>query len=532
MVVMISRFYKFFCITKGEREFKKFIKAKSEKHFKNFPYGNLILVEGNQTSTNMIALATLLPILKNRYRANVVSYYTEPDKSTIQKMTNRVRYRFSIMRTISSKRAQFINSLRTQSPYLERFIKNIDLQNLTKFDFERIKYREILIGDLVYDNYLRKTKKLTLQLDDPDLVNYLIETCTYLDFFLDFIPKNNVKVVVVTHMVYNFALPARVGLFFGLDVFLCNAEVLFRVTNENYYAFDTHKHYPKLFSRVDKSRKFLYLNDAEVRLKSRLMGNLSDLPYFYSPLTPVTYNSREFESIRKAKFLVALHDFSDSPHFFGFFLFPDFYEWLKAIGEFSLENDVDFLIKPHPNSLFNQIDVINEILENFPNLSLINSNITNYQLGQLELNGCLTVYGTIAHEMAYMGIPVVNACVNNPHAGYQFSFTPKSIAEWQSILRTLVENKIEIDHTQILEYYAMNYLHHPISWILDNFSIFLTKVGSYREPDSNKTYQTFHLPEFAYNFENLQNSIQKFIESSDLRFSYNHSIISGNRLTK
>ena len=39
-----------------------------------------------------------------------------------------------------------------------------------------------------------------------------------------------------------------------------------------------------------------------------------------------------------------------------------------------------------------------------------------------KVNLLLTCYGTIAHEYAYFGIPVINASINNPHINYNFCF--------------------------------------------------------------------------------------------------------------
>ena len=522
MINMLQSFQNFFSVSKGERDFKKFIKEKSESHFNDFPKGNVILVEGNQTSTNLIALTTLLPALKRRYQANVRCYFMEPNKTILQKIKNRVKFQSSILKKISSNGILFVNDLAPRTPQLKKYVESLDFLTMTKRDFENLHYRGILIGDLIYDNYLRKTKQLTLELRDPELINYLVETCKYLDRFLDFVTRNEVKAIVVTHMVYNFAIPARVALTFGIDVYLCNAEVLYRVTQNNYYAFDTHKNYPQLFSSIEKSRASQYLSQAELGLKSRLMGDLSDLPYFYTPLAPVSCNLESLEKIGGAQFLVALHDFSDSPHFFGICLFPDFYEWLKAIGEFSLENDVVFLVKQHPNSLFNQVEAIMRVIEEYPKLILLDSNVSNYELGQMHLNGCLTVYGTIAHEMAYMGVPVVNACLNNPHASYSFCYSPRSVAEWHEIVKELAKTKRQVESTEVLEYYAMNYLYHPISWMIENYSHFITRVGSYREPDPDKTFRALEEPDFSYGFDSLQQSIQNFLESQDLRFGKVH----------
>jgi hypothetical protein len=69
-----------------------------------------------------------------------------------------------------------------------------------------------------------------------------------------------------------------------------------------------------------------------------------------------------------------------------------------------------------------------------------------------------TVYGTAAHEFAYMGIPVVTAA-DNPQVAYDFNLHAKSLEEYRSYLLNADKIKINIDKSQIEEFCYMHYIH-------------------------------------------------------------------------
>ena len=84
------------------------------------------------------------------------------------------------------------------------------------------------------------------------------------------------------------------------------------------------------------------------------------------PINPVF--NKDFQYMKKAikqndntKILIAAHCFNDAVHVYGNNLFPDFYEWLKFLGEFSLKhkNKYDWYIKIHPAHYDANIDKFN-----------------------------------------------------------------------------------------------------------------------------------------------------------------------------
>ena len=68
-----------------------------------------------------------------------------------------------------------------------------------------------------------------------------------------------------------------------------------------------------------------------------------------------------FNNTKKLKILVATHCFTDAIHFYGKCLFPDFFEWLKFLGELS-KNTITI-------GILNFIQVNMIIIKNILNIS-------------------------------------------------------------------------------------------------------------------------------------------------------------------
>ena len=80
----------------------------------------------------------------------------------------------------------------------------------------------------------------------------------------------------------------------------------------------------------------------------------------------------------------------------------------------------------------------------------------------------MTVYGTIAAELANYGIRVINASKNNPHCDYSFSITPKNLTQYENLLLNL--NKI--NKKFIFKSNDLYSFHFSKNYILKNHLIF------------------------------------------------------------
>ena len=91
---------------------------------------------------------------------------------------------------------------------------------------------------------------------------------------------------------------------------------------------------------------------------------------------------------------------------------------------------------------------------------MLSPKITNRQLADAGIQAGITVYGTIAHELAYMGIPILT-CGNNPHSSYSFCFEAIDEHEYISYIEsiyTLKYNDLNDIKKEVLSFYYMHNL--------------------------------------------------------------------------
>ena len=101
--------------------------------------------------------------------------------------------------------------------------------------------------------------------------------------------------------------------------------------------------------------------------------------------------------------MICTHDFFDAVHYHGKSIFPDFYEWLLFLGEFSKSTNFDWYIKNHPKysgkfKLYQpkSDNIVKKFLKENKHIKLLPNNLSNKQIIKEGLNIVLTVYGSVA----------------------------------------------------------------------------------------------------------------------------------------
>ena len=80
----------------------------------------------------------------------------------------------------------------------EKIFQKID----TKNKLSKYKYKNLKIGDLIYDTYLRATFSPTIDFKNKNLKEIFVNAHIYFDNVENYFSNNNVKMVVVSHHVY------------------------------------------------------------------------------------------------------------------------------------------------------------------------------------------------------------------------------------------------------------------------------------------------------------------------------------------
>ncbi len=434
-----------------------------------------ILIESQQAFSNQIALSFFVPELAQKHRAGINSY-TMMRKGKFSSIKEAVRNRNSIYYAFGSKKHIVIDGGKTG--YWEMYSPQIN----SKTQLDEFRLEGIRIGDLIYDTYLRRSKQPTVNLQDEYFIEIFDECVSYFYSFLSLFKAKQVKGVCVSHCVYHFAIPLRIAIKYGIEVFQVTGESIYRLSAENSHAYTSFKYYRKKFMELEPRDSQIGLSRARKSLESRLAGNLSaDMPYSTKSAFERT-STADKEALApndRLKILVAIHDFFDSPHSFGDNFYPDFLVWLERLGEISNSTHYDWYIKTHRDPISNPDQILAQFLTKYPKFRILDKDIDHHTLIQQGINLALTVYGTIGMEYPYLGVPVINASQNNPHVSYNFSFTPSSKEEYEEMLKCLDDFKPEINLEEIVEYYFMAHIYDLQSIFYFNYAGYLENVGGY-----------------------------------------------------
>lgn len=364
----------------------------------------------------------------------------------------------------------------------------------TKEDVERLTIEGVRVGDLLYDSFLRSRSVPTLDPSSLTFKLFLVNELAHFYFWKAYLNRRPVIGIIVSHAVYTLALPLRIAAAKGLQAFQATATSVHRITPSRLMAYDEFKDFPKTFESLPAEIRIGGVLEAQSRLERRFRGEVG-VDMHYSSASAYTSSSLPplLAESEKLKILVATHCFFDSPHSYGFNAFPDFWEWLHFVGRFSEQVDHEFYLKTHPDYLPGNMNVLQHFLRAYPKFQLLPSDASHHQLIREGISVALTVYGTIGLEYAALGIPVVNASLNNPHVAYDFNYHAGDPEQFLALLDRLGELRGPegVSKSQVLEYYFMKHIHPNPNLFFKDWERTLTQLGGYREQFAPKIFGAF-----------------------------------------
>lgn len=351
-----------------------------------------------------------------------------------------------------------------------------------KEDVFRIAFRDIVLGDLIYDSYLRYNYQPTVRLEDEALrqviENAFLIALACAEYFAEHLVTTLLPYdapYIESGIVHRFAVRHGVPIY-AVEY---NPLTLHRMDGEMRPGdLGDHRHWPlkvsnrqpspEIFSLLRPVEQQLGLEKARRALAEKFEGRLaSTFQASYNAPTAAHMNTFSatatepvFENTGRPRILVMLSDFCDAPNVLRWALFPDFYEWLDFLSAQAARTEFDWYVKPHPNVHYdrrmNEANdrTIAELKQRHPHLRFISSRTSNRQILDEGINAMFTVYGSSAHEFAYHGVPVVNAG-DNAHSEFDFNFHPTTREEYARLIQTADRLQLAIDRTEIEKFYYL-----------------------------------------------------------------------------
>lgn len=291
---------------------------------------------------------------------------------------------------------------------------------------------------LVFDGILKRQRRATVDLRDPELPGYLSEVLANLEAANHIIDEGGFDLVVLSHAIdYTYSAIAWVALQrnipvlvlygdFGTARFLCLRELadLFA-----YPGRPTVKEFEDTPPRVQR----LLREQGAAQLRARLSGLTDDIGAIYS------YQRRRGAVDKKilaehfdwdlTKPIIGVYNSNwfDYPHASGLHYFRDFLDWIEQTLKVARANSsVNWLFKAHPcDDWYASIkgtrleDLVSAI--KLPHIQLADKSWNGLDLIR-TLDGIVTCHGTIGIEATALGTPVLASYPGwYGHAGFALS---------------------------------------------------------------------------------------------------------------
>jgi len=323
-----------------------------------------------------------------------------------------------------------------------------------------LKLSGIEIADLLIDSYLRFKPAPAFAVNDLFVRRLIWQALRDERRARAYFERVRPAWYLSSHSTYlEHGIPVRVALAQGVDVWSFGNlnELGKKLSLDDSFHTPNFSAYRHGFDALDRQEE--RLAEAQAQLERRLSGGIDSATSY---MRQSAYANKEVSlpPNLKGAVVVFLHDFYDSPHVYPDLVFNDFWEWVSLTITTLQEAGMTLFLKPHPNQIALSDQALSRLREQHPGLNWLSAGVSNVQLAKEGIACGVTVYGTVAHEMAYLGIPTIG-CARHPHHAFDFCRTAKSRAEYVEMLRSpeVLPLPVEAMRRQALMFYYMHNLH-------------------------------------------------------------------------
>lgn len=324
-------------------------------------------------------------------------------------------------------------------------------------DLVQLTVDGIQIGDLVIDSYIRFKPAPSPIFGDFYLLAVIRQALKDVSKATRYFKKNKPALLLTSYVTYiQHGIAARAALLNGAHVLAFGTlqDFATAVTVEHpWHTRDTKNYKSDFLALPDKEERIVA---AEQQLVERLSGRIDAATSYMKASAYRSTTGKAFDVAGMP--VIFLHDFYDSVHLYRWICFHDFWNWACFTIDTLQSAGIAFAIKPHPNEVATSSKVMNQLLAKYPTLNIIPVEVTNDQLARGGMSCAVTVYGTVASEMAFMGIPTIS-CGDNPHISFDFCHTAKTQEEYRNLLlnnRNLNGVPAEMRRESCMFYYMHN----------------------------------------------------------------------------
>lgn len=489
-------------------KYKKF----NKKIFPKTKYTKkIVLVEFNAFNESHVCQSLLANFLAQQHKLSIISYFNYCILSAPLRQTliQKIKWNFGkwinyknhgIYRSMGSKKVIRPNIIAKNEIKEKKIAQFIFKKLKNKKDILKIKLENILIGDLIYDTFLKSNQVATIDINDKEFYNTLEDFVHLFYYWKNFFNNNNVHSIIGIHGVYSYGLSLRIAITKKIKAYTIRSNEISKITKRYKFSSTNFLDYPKKFKLLNKPIQKKALKIANKILTNRTSGHgglsnhlISNISAFHSK-----QKKRIIKKSNRTKILICTRNVFDATHVFGNLLFSDNFEWLEFLGKLSEKTNYDWYLKTHINfdgkfKLYqpNSNKIIFEIFKKYKKIKILPHDYSHKQIINEKINFILTQHGSVGFEYPFFGIPVINASYNNPQVAYNFNFNPKTKNAYEKLLRNLnsLKNKIKINKREILEFYFMRHLYQDKKWLIDDPENMIKSIGGWDNMMKEEFYE-------------------------------------------
>lgn len=318
----------------------------------------------------------------------------------------------------------------------------------------------IALGDLIIDTYLRFKPAPAFDIDDRFVRQLIWQALRDVRQASAWFATHRPRAYLTSYTTYvEHGVAARVALREGIPVWTFGSlsRVYQRISLDHHFHTPDASAYRRIFESLDDRAG--RLAQAEAQLGTRLSGGV-DVATSYMRQSSYGDSAKPLPADLAGAVVIFLHDFYDSPHIYADLVFDDFMQWVRTSIETLHAAGTTVYIKPHPNQISLSAGVLDTLRADYPDAKWLGTDANNVRLAQAGIACGLTVYGTVAHELAYLGVPVIT-CARHPHHTFDFCRNAGSREQYVQMLQTPAQLPIsrEAMREQALAFYYMHNLY-------------------------------------------------------------------------
>ena len=421
----------------------------------------IVLVEEKPYPLYHVASGVLAAVLAVESNARIVSFRFSGRQSFMSRLRRTAPLTplgLDAYETMSDQRIIITPRLRHERRS-RRLVRVFASSRPTRSDLEAFTVDGIHLGHLIIDRIVQKGH-LRIDPVHPELLAMMEKMVARALVFRDELSQRRVEAVITGDIAYSPGLPLKTAIAGGVAAFIAHHRQIRRLDNSRPVSFMDFMDYREGFAALTVLERLRACDLAEEFLTARFYGGKGfsasgAAVWSRDPrLTP-----RSAAPVRTV--LVSAHSFWDAQHAGGGFLFPDFFSWLEHLVGLARRSGYRWRIKLHPDQRDVGIGVepqVRALIGDVPNVELVPNDVSNATLMAEGVDLVATVYGTVAMEFPWLGVPAVTARWNSVHSPYSYALHPASVEELDRILLDPTRWEYPIDREEILEYVFMHYL--------------------------------------------------------------------------